>query len=95
MQKAVSVVADNLNTMRTGRANPAILDRSSQQPVMEPAKSLSASACHLSYPYFINTLYQTPELLSICHLTPALPTPPGRLLRRPNAPQEPRLHRCA
>eukprot|EP00775_Hariotina_reticulata_P010500 gene10500-10660_t len=27
MQKAVSVVADNFNTMRTGRANPAILDR--------------------------------------------------------------------
>jgi hypothetical protein len=27
MQKAVGVVADNFNTMRTGRANPAILDR--------------------------------------------------------------------
>lgn len=27
MKKAVSVVADNFNTMRTGRANPAILDR--------------------------------------------------------------------
>lgn len=27
MQKAVNVVADNFNTMRTGRANPAILDR--------------------------------------------------------------------
>lgn len=27
MKKAVNVVADNFNTMRTGRANPAILDR--------------------------------------------------------------------
>jgi ribosome recycling factor len=27
MSKAISVVADNFNTMRTGRANPAILDR--------------------------------------------------------------------
>lgn len=27
MQKAVDVVASNFNTMRTGRANPAILDR--------------------------------------------------------------------
>jgi ribosome recycling factor len=27
MQKAVGVVAENFNTMRTGRANPAILDR--------------------------------------------------------------------
>lgn len=27
MKKAVGVVADNFNTMRTGRANPAILDR--------------------------------------------------------------------
>jgi ribosome recycling factor len=27
MQKCASVVADNFNTIRTGRANPAILDR--------------------------------------------------------------------
>jgi ribosome recycling factor len=27
MQKTVANVADNFNTMRTGRANPAILDR--------------------------------------------------------------------
>jgi len=27
MQKAIDVVAGNFNTMRTGRANPAILDR--------------------------------------------------------------------
>ena len=27
MKKAVSVVVENFNTMRTGRANPAILDK--------------------------------------------------------------------
>ena len=27
MQKCANVVADNFNTIRTGRANPAILDR--------------------------------------------------------------------
>ena len=27
MQKAINVVAENFNTMRTGRANPAILDK--------------------------------------------------------------------
>jgi hypothetical protein len=27
MQKSINSVADNFNTMRTGRANPAILDR--------------------------------------------------------------------
>lgn len=27
MSKALAVLGDNFNTMRTGRANPAILDR--------------------------------------------------------------------
>lgn len=43
MQKTVANVADNFNTMRTGRANPAILDRiqvgvTSRHPVRQPVR---------------------------------------------------------
>eukprot|EP00878_Enallax_costatus_P002263 GHUV01002437.1.p1 GENE.GHUV01002437.1~~GHUV01002437.1.p1 ORF type:complete len:256 (+),score=82.72 GHUV01002437.1:205-972(+) len=46
MKKAVSVVADNFNTMRTGRANPAILDRIQVDyyGVPTPLKSLASIA---------------------------------------------------
>eukprot|EP00877_Chromochloris_zofingiensis_P000257 jgi/Chrzof1/10231/Cz04g33140.t1 len=44
MKKAIAVVADNFNTMRTGRANPAILDRIQVEyyGVPTPLKSLAS-----------------------------------------------------
>lgn len=46
MQKAVDVVASNFNTMRTGRANPAILDRIQVEyyGALTPLKQLASIA---------------------------------------------------
>lgn len=39
MQKAINVVMENFNTMRTGRANPAILDKIIVRATPAPPRS--------------------------------------------------------
>jgi len=47
MQKAINVVVENFNTMRTGRANPAILDKILVRALHQELRAGCVGTCHL------------------------------------------------